>query len=248
MVDPEDELLYSGESGVQLTWMDAKVGDWVVTPRMGKPVEINALWYNALKIMELLQTKAGDQSKAKDFKLKAEKVYKSFNNDFWNEEIGTLYDCVGDYVNDESIRPNAVFVLSLPFELIEKEKALKVIKTTEKHLLTPVGLRSLSPEDPHYRSHYFGNQWSRDGAYHQGTVWSWLLGSYYFAKMKYEGQEGKEKVIKHIDKFKTHLKEAGIGTVSEIFDAENPFKANGCIAQAWGVAEVLRAYLAAKSS
>lgn len=246
IVDPEDGLLYSGEHGVQLTWMDAKVGDWVVTPRMGKPVEINALWYNTLKIMEFIYQKTNQKQKAESFKLKSEHVKSNFNESFWNAELNTLYDCVGDFVNDDAVRPNAVFALSLPFDLVSEEKAKQVIKITEKLLLTPVGLRSLSPEDSHYRSHYFGNQWSRDGSYHQGTVWSWLLGPYYFAKMKYEGNEGKEKVLKHIDKFKAHLKDAGIGTVSEIFDAEQPFKANGCIAQAWGVAEVLRAYVAAK--
>lgn len=247
IVDPEDGLLYSGEHGVQLTWMDAKVGDWVVTPRMGKPVEINALWFNALKVLQTFYKAFGQKEKSAYFEQKAELARISFNREYWNENQETLYDCVGDFVNDDAIRPNAAFALSLPFDILDDAKAKKVLKSIETHLLTPYGLRSLSPEDSHYRSHYFGNQWSRDGAYHQGTVWSWLLGSYYFAKMKLEGDAGKEKVLKHIDKFKAHLKEAGIGTVSEIFDAEQPFQPNGCIAQAWGVSEVLRAYVAAKS-
>jgi predicted glycogen debranching enzyme len=247
IVDPEDGLLYSGEQGVQLTWMDAKVGDWVVTPRIGKPVEINALWYNTLKIMEFIYGQICKKEKSNYFSMKAETCKNSFNKVYWNPEKNTLYDCVGDYINDDAIRPNAAFALSLPFTLLDDAKAKKVLKSIETHLLMPYGLRSLSPEDSHYRSHYFGNQWSRDGSYHQGTAWSWLLGPYYFAKMKLEGEAGKEKVLKHIEKFKTHLKEAGIGTVSEIFDADQPYKANGCIAQAWGVAEVLRAYVAAKS-
>lgn len=247
IVDPEDGLLYSGEHGVQLTWMDAKVGDWVVTPRMGKPVEINALWFNALKIMETFYNQFSQKEKSAYFHQKAELAKQSFNKEYWNEEQETLYDCVGDFVNDDALRPNVTFAISLPFAILEDAKAKKVLKSIENHLLTPFGLRSLSPEDSHYRSHYFGNQWSRDGAYHQGTVWSWLLGPYYMAKIKLEGADGKDKVLKHIEKFKAHLKDAGIGTVSEIFDAEAPFNPNGCIAQAWGVAEVLRAYIAAKS-
>ncbi len=247
IVDPEDGLLYSGEHGVQLTWMDAKVGDWVVTPRMGKPVEINALWFNALKIMETFYNEFSQKEKSAYFHQKAELAKQSFNKEYWNEEQETLYDCVGDFVNDDALRPNVTFAISLPFAILENDKAKKVLKSVEDHLLTPFGLRSLSPEDSHYRSHYFGNQWSRDGAYHQGTVWSWLLGPYYMAKIKLEGDAGKDKVLKHIEKFKAHLKDAGIGTVSEIFDAEAPFNPNGCIAQAWGVAEVLRAYIAAKS-
>ncbi len=243
MVDHEDGLLYSGEEGVQLTWMDAKVGNWVVTPRLGKPVEINALWYNVLKIMEFLNKEFGKKTEAALYGQKALAVKESFESVFWNKENKCLYDCVGDYINDPSIRPNQIFALSLPFPLMADAEARKILKVVENKLLTPFGLRSLAPDDIHYKGIYTGNQWSRDGAYHQGTVWSWLLGPYYTAKVRLDGEEGKKKVEKHIEKLKTHFKTAGIGTVSEIFDGDEPFTPNGCIAQAWSVGEVLRAYV-----
>jgi len=238
-----DGLIFAGEDGVQLTWMDAKVGDWVVTPRVGRPVEINALWYNALRIMEYFENLVGKNNEKEYFSAKATKTLNSFQTVFWNEEHEYLYDCVGDYVNDAALRPNQIFALSLPFPLLETEKANLILDKIENSLLTPYGLRSLNPENPFYRSHYFGNQWSRDGSYHQGTVWSWLLGPFYTAKIHFQGDKGKSEVKKHIELFAQHLKEGGVGTVSEIFDGNEPFKPNGCIAQAWGVAEILRVYI-----
>lgn len=243
MVDHEDGLLYSGEEGVQLTWMDAKVGNWVVTPRLGKPVEINALWYNVLKIMEFFNHEFSSTNESKLYGQKAQAVKESFETVFWNKENKCLYDCVGDYINDPSIRPNQIFALSLPFPLMADAEARKILKVVESKLLTPFGLRSLAQDDVHYKGIYTGNQWSRDGAYHQGTVWSWLLGPYYTAKVRLEGEEGKKKVEKHIEKLKSHFKIGGIGTISEIFDGDEPFLPNGCIAQAWSVGEVLRAYV-----
>jgi predicted glycogen debranching enzyme len=241
MVDDEDGLLYSGEEGIQLTWMDAKVGDWVVTPRYGKPVEINALWYNVLRILQFFSKQLAFYDKETQFKREADRVQQVFEKTFYNKETKCLYDCVGDYVNDASIRPNQILALSLPFDLLSENTAKKILRVVESKLLTPYGLRSLDPENPYYKGYYYGNQWSRDASYHQGTVWAWLLGPYYTAKAKYGGKKGIEK---HILKFcSEHLKQAGIGTVSEIFDGEHPHKPNGCIAQAWSVSELLRVYV-----
>ncbi len=236
-----DGLLCAGETGSQLTWMDAKVGDWVVTPREGKPVEINALWYNSLMIMQEFAKLAGKDDKF--YKEKAALTLKSFNKEFLNEISGTLYDVVRGLYKDSSARPNQVFVLSLPFEMVNKKIGKAILKEVEELLLTPVGLRSLSPKNYHYKGYYAGDWVARDGAYHQGTVWSWLLGPYMSAKIKIEGDSGKEQVRKFLKTFEQHLKEGGIGTVSEIFDGEAPFYPKGCIAQAWGVSEVLRVYL-----
>jgi predicted glycogen debranching enzyme len=238
----EDGLLYGGEHGSQLTWMDAKVGDWVVTPRIGKVVEINALWYNALLIMSELTRRERKIKESHVFQQRAEKVKEAFLNTFLFKEKGYLYDYVNGHEKDVSFRPNQIFAMSLPYPLLDNELASSILKMIEEKLLTPYGLRSLAPDDPKYIGYYRGDQLSRDGAYHQGTVWSWLLGPYITAKVRLEGEEGKQAVMKLLTKFETHFYEAGIGTVSEIFDAEAPFVPKGCIAQAWGVAEVLRAY------
>jgi predicted glycogen debranching enzyme len=237
----EDGLLTAGEPGVQLTWMDAKIGDWVVTPREGKAVEINALWYNALMIMQEFSKLAGKDDKF--YKEKAALVSKSFNREFLNEISGTLYDVVRGVYKDSSVRPNQLFSISLPFELVNKKTAKSILKEVEDILLTPVGLRSLSPKNYHYKPYYAGDAMARDSSYHQGTVWSWLLGPYMSAKIKIDGEAGKEEVRKLLKGFEKHLAEAGIGTVSEIFDGNEPYYPKGCIAQAWGVAEVLRVYL-----
>ncbi len=232
-------LIYAGQEGVQLTWMDAKVGDWVVTPRMGKPVEINALWYNALCMMEEFLKINEESEEAKEYKLKANIARESFLKFFWFEEGGYLYD----YINGESnkdLRPNQVYAISLPFPLIEGAQALMIMDKLKNSLLTPRGLRSLSPDHSEYKPHYGGDSWHRDGAYHQGTVWSFLLGPYIDALIKTKGNEAKEEATAILAKFFTHLDEAGVGTVSEIFDADAPHTSRGCIAQAWGVAEVLR--------
>jgi predicted glycogen debranching enzyme len=238
-----DGLLYAGEAGVQLTWMDAKVGDWVVTPRQGKAVEINALWYNALMIFAELSKRFGDTAAVKQFVQRAEQVKIKFNEMFWNEAGGYLYDYVDSEHRDALLRPNQIFALSLPFPLLEGDKAKKVLKIVEEKLCTPVGLRSLAAHEQGYRPHYGGDQWSRDSAYHQGTVWSWLLGPMITAIVRVEGEAGKRRAKQLLEKITPHFSEAGIGTISEIFDAEPPHAPRGCVAQAWGVAEVLRAYI-----
>jgi len=239
-VDPSDELLYGGQDGVQLTWMDAKVGDWVVTPRKGKPVEINALWYNALLIMGFLLAEQGNKKEASNYRRKAEVVANSFNTKYWNDELGCLYDCIDGDFKDAAIRPNQIYAISLPFTLLRKDRATKVFKVVKDHLFTPKGLRSLDSAHSDYKPVYGGDPWHRDGAYHQGTVWSFLLGAYVDALMKLKGNKGKSEARRILNAFYNHLDEAGIGSISEIFDAEPPHTPRGCIAQAWGVAEILR--------
>lgn len=238
----EDGLLYAGEPGVQLTWMDAKVGDRVITPRQGKAVEINALWYNALAIYGELSSRFGDTAEGGLFTERARLVKERFQELFWNDEGGYLYDCIDGEKRDGSIRPNQIFALSLPFPLFSGTKAKRILKTVEEKLYTPYGLRSLSPEDPDYRPHYSGNQEARDSAYHQGTAWGWLLGPYASAIVNVEGVTGKEKAGEILRSIISHLEDGGIGSISEIFDGDPPHDPGGCIAQAWSVAEILRAY------
>ncbi|MGA2052392.1 MAG: amylo-alpha-1,6-glucosidase [Opitutales bacterium] len=235
----QDGLLHAGEPGVQLTWMDAKVGDWVVTPRIGKPVEINALWYNALAILAELREKFGRPG-AQVLSDRAKAVQQRFAAVFWNESAGCLYDVVAEGDKDPSLRPNQLFALSLPYELLPPARALSVLNAVEQKLLTPVGLRSLAPGSVGYRPHYEGNVHSRDGAYHQGTVWSWLLGPYITALTRLRGETGRAQARAIVDKLGAHLGQAGLGTIGEIFDAEPPFTPRGCIAQAWSVGEILR--------
>jgi len=234
----EDGLLYAGEEGLQLTWMDAKIGDWVVTPRMGKAVEINALWYNALSICATLLELSGDSNGATGMFEKAALARKSFNEQFWNSEGGYLYDVINDNEKDDSLRPNQLFAISLPFTLIDREKGRSILKIITAKLYTLVGLRTLSPDDPSYASCYDGNAHQRDACYHQGTVWSWLLGPYIDALAKLGSSRALLKNV--IDNFTYHLDEGCLGSVSEIFDSEFPHHPKGCIAQAWGVAEILR--------
>jgi len=243
----DDGLLYAGEPGQQLTWMDARIGTWVVTPRMGKPVEIQALWYNALKIFGELLELRDQHEDASIVNASADKAKQSFNNEFWFEEGNYLYDVIDENDNpNKELRPNQLFAISLPFALIEGEKAQAILKIVEQELYTPVGLKSLPKNDVHYVPVYGGDAWHRDSSYHEGTVWSWLLGAYVDGIMRVpefvgsDGLSGKEKALKIIEDFKYHLNEACIGSVSEIFDAEPPHHPRGCIAQAWGVAEILR--------
>jgi glycogen debranching enzyme len=240
----EDGLLYAGEKGFQLTWMDARIGDWVVTPRMGKPVEVQALWYNALNIFAELLRLNGQEQDAHNMMVQAERAKQSFSEKFWFEEGGYLYDVIDENNHaDASLRPNQIFAINLPFPLIEGKKAKSVMKIVEQKLYTPKGLRSLSPDDKRYISHYGGDPWHRDSSYHQGTVWSWLLGPYIDAIFRTNGSSSAlTKASNVLSNFIPHLSEAGIGTVSEIFDAEAPFAPRGCMAQAWGVAEILRAF------
>ena len=240
-VDPADGLLSAGEPGVQLTWMDAKVGDWVVTPRAGKPVEINALWHNALRVTADLARRSGQAAKADDYETQADRVKTSFAATFWNPANGFLFDVIGpDGRPDSAMRPNQIFAVSLPFPLVEGDQARAVVDHVAAVLLTPYGLRTLAPGSPDYHPHYGpGDQATRDGAYHQGTVWPWLLGAFADAHLKVYGDKAKTRAL--LDTLLTQgLSLYGVASLAEIFDAEPPFAPNGCIAQAWSVAEVLR--------
>lgn len=239
----EDFLIKAGDEGTQLTWMDAKVGDWVVTPRHGKAVEINALWYNSLKIMAYLSgVLQGDGSM---YEALAENVRCSFEAAFWNDEKQCLFDVVGDGFRDGKVRPNQLFALSLSYPVLCGEKARKVIDRVMEELYTPYGLRSLSINDPGYRGTYTGGQEQRDGAYHQGTVWAWLIGPFVTAYRRVNGYspESLKMAEGFIAPFKEHLRDACIGSISEIFDGNAPHSPKGCFAQAWSVAEVLRTYV-----
>ncbi|HEX6719816.1 MAG TPA: amylo-alpha-1,6-glucosidase [Pyrinomonadaceae bacterium] len=237
----DDGLLYSGERGVQLTWMDAKVGDWVVTPRHGKPVEIQALWYNALRFMELLSGKFGDMTAQNKFGAMAQQACDSFNKVFWNSDGGYLYDVVNGQYSDAAIRPNQVIAVSLSNSMVSNKRAHSILAVVERELLTPRGLRTLSPNDPKYIGVYNGDPRSRDGAYHQGTVWPWLMGPYITAYSKTFGKKaGREFASQWLTQFQEHLGEACLGQVSEIFDGDAPHTPRGCVAQAWSVSEILR--------
>ena len=241
-IDPEDGLLTQGEEGLQLTWMDAKVDGWVVTPRRGKAVELNALWYNALCNLADWVIEQGDEDGARAYREHAERCRASFNLRFWYHPGGYLFDVVdaqggGD---DASCRPNQIIAISLPHPVLEPGRWASVLGVVREQLLTPVGLRSLAPGHPDYKPKYVGDIHDRDAAYHQGTVWSWLIGPFVDALLKVhpEDRDGArrclEGLVAHLDKF-------GVGSVAEVFDAEAPFTPRGCIAQAWGVAELLRA-------
>jgi predicted glycogen debranching enzyme len=236
-----DGLLVSGEPGVQLTWMDAKVGEWVVTPRQGKPVEIQALWYNALRVMEHLASKFGEKDNHKQYATMAESAHHGFNEQFWNEKAGCLYDVVNGESKDASIRPNQIIAVSLTNSMVSKRRAKSLLRIVERELLTPRGLRTLSPHAPQYRGRYEGDPPARDGAYHQGTVWPWLMGPYINAYVNAFGAiAGRKVAAEWLENFQQHLAEACVGQVSEIFDGDAPHTPRGCVAQAWSVAELLR--------
>lgn len=239
----ENGLLNAGEPGVQLTWMDAKIGDWVVTPRIGQPVEIQALWFNALKIMGDFAARFGDGLNRDRYRNLAAQLYKTFNQLFWNQSEGCLYDVMNGSVADSSIRPNQIFAVSLFHSVLAPERAESVVGVVERELLTPFGLRTLSPRDPNYRPRYAGDQSSRDSAYHQGTVWPWLLGPFVAAYIKVHG--GSAVAQQHaqllLQPLQQYLSGPGLGQLPEVFDAEPPYRPGGCFAQAWSVAEILRA-------
>jgi predicted glycogen debranching enzyme len=242
-VDPRDGLLTQGAAGYQLTWMDAKVDDWVVTPRRGKAVEINALWYNALRLMSEWAETLGDV-KASEYRALADRVCQSFNQRFWYERGRYLYDVIDGETApaDPKCRPNQILAVALPHPVLAKEHWSAVVSTVRDRLLTPVGLRSLAPDDVDFKPRYFGDLRMRDAAYHQGTVWGWLVGPFVDAWLRVFPDD--ERVARHaVDDFFKHLDEACIGSVSEVFDAEPPFTARGCIAQAWSVAELLRVWV-----
>jgi predicted glycogen debranching enzyme len=241
-VDPGDGLLRQGAAGYQLTWMDAKVGDWVVTPRRGKAVEINALWYNALCLMaEWVKQEEGNTA-AQPFVDLANRAQSSFNQRFWFAQGGYLYDVVdGEKGDDASFRPNQIMAFSLSHAVLDRTRWEPVLRAVKKRLLTPVGLRSLAPGEPEYKSKYDGDIRSRDAAYHQGTVWSWLIGPFIDAWLRVH-PDARSEARGFLSGLVDHLNEACIGSISEIFDAEPPYTPRGCIAQAWGVAEALRAW------
>jgi predicted glycogen debranching enzyme len=235
-VDPQDGLLSQGAEGYQLTWMDAKVDGWVVTPRRGKAVEINALFYNALRILQEFLVQEGLGAEATRMGTLADRVYESFNARFWYEEGQHLYDVLDP--DDPALRPNQIFAISLDHPVLDRARWKAVVDVVERELLTPVGLRSLGPRHPDYKAMYDGDLRSRDAAYHQGTVWGWLIGPFIDAWMKvHDDRAGARRFL---DGFLPHLGDACIGTISEIFDAEAPYTPRGCAAQAWSVAEVLR--------
>jgi predicted glycogen debranching enzyme len=242
-VDPRDGLLAQGAPGYQLTWMDAKAGDWVVTPRRGKAVEINALWYNALRLMQYWLADAGDAAGAERMQAAAERCFAAFNRRFWDPERGQLFDVVdGEHGDDPACRPNQLFAISLPHPVLAPAFHRAVVETVARELVTPLGLRSLSPRHPDFKPNYHGDLVTRDAAYHQGTVWSWLIGPYIDAVLRVF-PDGHRMARQALDGLIGHLGENCIGYVSEVFDAQAPFTPGGCVAQAWGVAELLRCLL-----
>lgn len=239
-LDPADGLLYAGEPGTQLTWMDAKIGDWVVTPRIGKPVEINALWYNALRIMGKFARQIGRPYQ--EYDALADRALARFER-FWNPELGYCYDVVdGIYGDDATLRPNQIFAVSLPHSALAPEQQRAVVETCGRFLLTSFGLRSLGSNHLQYRGYYGGNSFQRDSAYHQGTVWAWLLGPFVIAHLRVYQNPHLARTF--LNPMINHLSTAGLGTISEIFDGNAPMSPQGCIAQAWSVGEILRAWLA----
>jgi predicted glycogen debranching enzyme len=238
-VDPQDGLLRQGAAGYQLTWMDAKVEDWVVTPRRGKAVEINALWYNALCLLDEW-LRAYEPSTVVDLAREAARTRASFNRRFWCPAAGHLHDVVdGENGDDRSCRPNQIIAISLDHPVLDRDRWDAVIETVSRVLLTPVGLRTLAPGHPDYKPVYSGDLRSRDAAYHQGTVWPWLIGPFVDAWLKvHPGDSAGARVL--LDGFDARLSEACVGSIAEIFDAEPPYVPRGCVAQAWSVAEVLR--------
>jgi predicted glycogen debranching enzyme len=239
-VDPADGLLAASAEGYQLTWMDAKVDGWVVTPRRGKPVEVQALWYNALRLMAAWGEHFGGEHRS--YAQHAQRARESFNTRFWNSTTRCLYDVIdGPDGNDASIRPNQVFAISLTYPILNEPRWAPVLETVRNRLVTAYGLRTLSADHPDYKAHYRGDLRSRDAAYHQGTVWPWLIGHYVDAYLRSRPDRAGAREL--LRAFYGHLFEAGVGSISEIFDAEDPHAPGGCIAQAWSVAEVLRAWL-----
>jgi predicted glycogen debranching enzyme len=240
--DPADGLLTQGAEGYQLTWMDAKVGDWVVTPRRGKAVEINALWYNALSLLGEWLAEEGD-ARSQQFQGQADRVKESFNQRFWSAELNHLYDVVdGPAGDDPACRPNQILSFSLDRPVLDQANWHAILETVQKRLLTPFGLRSLAGNHPDYKAQYFGDLRARDAAYHQGTVWAWLVGPFIDAWLKAHPSDF-TRARSFLDGFAMHLNDACAGSISEVFDGDAPFKARGCIAQAWSVAEVLRCWV-----
>ena len=235
-----DGLIFAGEGLDQVTWMDVRINDILPTPRHGKPVEINAYWYNALKIMEHLAPLVGVEGE--EYGFLAEKVKKSFLEKFYIPEKGCLKDVISGTASDEQVRCNQIWALSMSFTMLPKDWEEKVLETVTKHLLTPCGLRTLSPEDPQYHGFYGGSQLKRDMAYHQGTTWVFPMGAYYRAYLKHYGKESIPQVKKQLAHIRKMLEEGCAGQLPEIYDGDHPQKGKGCYAQAWSVGEILRVY------
>lgn len=239
----DDGLIHAGSGLDQITWMDVRVGDWVATPRHGKPVEINALWYNALRIMESLCEKFDEDASA--YRTRANQVKESFNAKFWDSSNQCLFDVVDGDEPDDHIRPNQIYAVSLPFSLLPEEQEKAVVALVEKELFVGCGLRSLAPDHPDYHGIYCGALAKRDAAYHQGTAWGFLLGGFFSAYMKvnHHSSSAAENAIRMLEPVRKHLSDSGcIGSISEIFDGDAPHNPRGCYAQAWSVGEVLRCY------
>lgn len=239
----DDGLIHAGSGLDQITWMDVRVGDWVATPRHGKPVEINALWYNALRIMESLYEKFDEDASA--YRTRAEQVKESFNAKFWDSANQCLFDVVDGDEPDDHIRPNQVYAVSLPFSLLPEEQEKAVVALVEKELFVGCGLRSLAPDHPDYHGIYCGALAKRDAAYHQGTAWGFLLGGFFSAYMKvnHHSSSAAANAVRMLEPVRKHLTDSGcIGSISEIFDGDAPHNPRGCYAQAWSVGEVLRCY------
>ncbi len=239
----DDGLIHAGSGLDQITWMDVRVGDWVATPRHGKPVEINALWYNALRIMESLCEKFDEDASA--YRARANQVKESFNAKFWDSANQCLFDVVDGDEPDDHIRPNQIYAVSLPFSLLPEEQEKAVVALVEKELFVGCGLRSLAPDHPDYHGIYCGALAKRDAAYHQGTAWGFLLGGFFSAYMKvnHHSSSAAENAIRMLEPVRKHLSDSGcIGSISEIFDGDAPHNPRGCYAQAWSVGEVLRCY------
>ncbi|MFW6062082.1 MAG: amylo-alpha-1,6-glucosidase, partial [Planctomycetota bacterium] len=237
-------LVAGGDRQTQLTWMDAKLGEEVVTPRHGKPVEVNAMWHAAHRILAD-RCAAVDRAMAEEFAADADRIAGAFRETFWNESVGHLNDCITDGSPDASLRPNQILAVSLPYSPLPVEQQRQVVSRVGELLRTPVGLRSLSPFDPRYRRRYGGSWESRDRSYHQGTVWGWLAGPYVEAVLNAAEDKAAAAadMADYLGNFDDHLHHAGLGQISEIFDGDAPHYPRGCIAQAWSVAEVLRARL-----
>jgi len=238
-----DGLLMGGDDTTQLTWMDAKPGDRPVTSRHGKAVEVNALWYNACRIMQELAQILHESGDARWFGNLARRARTSFQKSFWNPDKGCLFDCMGDGWADGAVRPNQLLALSLPFPLIAGPKARSLVEVVEAELLVPLGLRSLSPKDSCYAGRCQGDQRQRDAAYHQGTAWPWLIGPFLKAYLRTQGgKKARARAEEILAAFEEHLCDAGIGTISEILDGDYPHQPRGCISQAWSVGAVLASY------
>jgi predicted glycogen debranching enzyme len=241
-VDERDQLLSAGTAGTQLTWMDAKVGDWVVTPRHGKPVEINALWYNALRMTQHWAQEYGDTNFSEELRHQAELHRVSFEAQFWNAGRGCLFDRIAPEGPDARIRPNQVFALSLPFPLMNDGQQRMILDLITARLATPFGLRTLEREDPEYRGRYQGGPLERDGAYHQGTVWPWLMGPYVSARLHVygRGEANVRECRRLVEGLAGQLNRKCLGQLAEIYDGDAPQRPVGAVAQAWSVAELLR--------